>query len=73
MLGPGFGYVLVANGCEKAELHRASEHVGNKIRTSRVVAEILNEQFFAPVWSREARLDHYLTNGESPQPNTRIV
>ena len=43
--------VLVANGCDKAELHRASERVGSNIGTSRVIAKIFSEQFFAAVWS----------------------
>jgi hypothetical protein len=66
LLGPGFACVLVANGCDNAELSRASERVGSNIRTSRVVAKIFSEQFFAAVWSLEARLDRYLRNGESP-------
>ncbi len=58
--------MLVANGSDKAELRHASEHLGCNIRTARVVAEVFGEQFFAPVRSREARLDRYLRNGESP-------
>jgi hypothetical protein len=66
LLGPGFAYVLVANGCDKAELLRASERVSSNIGTPRVIAKIFSEQFFAAVWSLEARLDRYLRNGESP-------
>ena len=54
--------MLVANGSDKAEFRHASEHLGRNIRTAWVVAEIFGEQFFAPVWSREARLDRYLRN-----------
>ena len=63
---PGFVYMLVTNGCGKAEFPRASERVGRDIRTSRVVAEIFSEQFFATIWRLEARLDRYLRNGGSP-------
>jgi hypothetical protein len=59
-------YVLVAYGYGKAELPRASERVGSNIGTTRVIAKIFCEQFFAPVWSLEARLDRYLRNGDSP-------
>jgi hypothetical protein len=65
LLGPGFAHVLVANGCDKTELHRASERVSRNIRTSRLIAKIFSEQFFAAIWSLEARLDCYLRNGES--------
>ena len=66
MLVPGFVYVLVTNGRGKAEFPRASERVGGNIRTSRVIAQIFSEQFFATVWRLEARLDRYLRNGRSP-------
>jgi hypothetical protein len=71
VLGPGLGYVLVTNGCHHAEFYYASEHVGSNVMTSGVVAEIFGEQFFAPVWSFEARLDRYLRNGGSPQVHYR--
>ena len=58
--------MLVANDSDKAEFRHASEHLGCNIRTARVVADVFGEQFFAPVWSLEARLDRYLRNGESP-------
>jgi hypothetical protein len=54
--------VLAANNSHYAELYRASEDVGSNVMTSGVVAEIFGEQFFAPVWSLEARLDRYLRN-----------
>lgn len=57
--------MLVTNGCYQAELHRASEHMGSNVGTSRVIAEIFGEQLFAPVWSLEARLDRYLRNRDS--------
>ena len=66
MLVPGFVCVLVTNGYGKAEFPRASERVGGNIRTSRVIAQIFSEQFFATVWRLEARLDRYLRNGGSP-------
>ena len=63
LLGPGFAHVLVANGCDKAELLRASERVSSNIGTAWVVTEVFGELFFAPVRSCEARLDRYLRNG----------
>jgi hypothetical protein len=66
LLGPGFAHVLVANGYDKAEFPRASERMDSNIGTPRVIAEIFSEQFFAAVWSLEARLDRYLRNGEPP-------
>jgi hypothetical protein len=54
--------VLIANGYDKAELHRASERMGSNIGTPRLIAEIFSEQFFPAVWSLEARLDCYLRN-----------
>jgi hypothetical protein len=65
LLVPGFAYVLVTNCCGKAEFPRTSECVGSNIRTSRVVAKIFSEQFFATVWRFEARFDRYLRNGGS--------
>jgi hypothetical protein len=73
LLAPRLGCVLVTNGCHQAELHGASKHAGSNVRTSRMVAEIFGEQFFAPVWSLEARPDRYLRNRESPQPHTCII
>jgi hypothetical protein len=58
--------VLVANSRNKAELPHASEHLRSNIRTARVVAEMLSEQFFSPVGSREAGFYRYLRNGKSP-------
>jgi hypothetical protein len=71
-LRPRFGCVVIANGSDKVEFRHASEHLACKIRTARVVAEVLGEQFFAPVRSREARLDRYLRNGEIPDPNISL-
>ena len=58
--------MLVASDSDKAEFRHASEHLGSNIGTAWMVTEILSEQFFAPVRNREARLDRYLRNGESP-------
>ncbi len=58
--------MLVARGDGKAELRHASEYLGSNIGTVRVVAQIFREQLFAPVRSREACLNRYLRNGESP-------
>jgi hypothetical protein len=66
MLGLGFGCVLVANSSNKAEFQHVPEYLGRNIRTARVIAEIVGERFFPAVWSREARFDRYLRNGESP-------
>jgi hypothetical protein len=65
-LVPGPRCVLVASGGHGADLSHAAECLGSNIGTIRVVAEIFNEQFFAPVWRREARFDRYLRNRESP-------
>jgi hypothetical protein len=65
MLGLGFGWVLVANS-SNAEFQHVPEYLGRNIRTARVIAEIVGERFFPAVWSREARFDRYLRNGESP-------
>jgi hypothetical protein len=65
--------VLIANGSDKVEFRHASEHLACNIRTARVVAEVLGEQFFATVRSREARLDRYLRNGEIPDPSISLV
>ena len=73
ILGRRFGCVLVANGCGKAEFRHVPEHMGCNIRTAWVVAKVFGELFFAPVWSLKARLDRYLRNGESLQPNTCII
>jgi hypothetical protein len=59
--------VLVANDGGIAEFHHASEHLSRNIGAAGVIAEVFSEQFFVPVWSREARLDRHLRNGESPQ------
>jgi len=48
-----------------AEFSHAPEDVGSNIGTSRLVAQIFSEQFFAPIRRREARLDRYLRNWES--------
>ena len=58
--------MLVANDSDSAELWHASEHLSGNIRTAWVVTDVFSKQFFAPVLSREARLDRYLRNGESP-------
>jgi hypothetical protein len=58
--------MLTANGRDKAEFLNASEQLGCCIRTARVIAEVVGEQFFAPVRSLEARFDRYLRNWESP-------
>jgi hypothetical protein len=56
--------VLVADDRRKADVPRPSKHLSSNIRTARVVAKIFSHQFFAPVWSGEARLDRYLWNGK---------
>ena len=73
MLGPGLRCVLAANGSDKAEFRRVSEHLGCNIRTAWVVTEIFGEQFFAPIRRREARLDRYLRYGEIPDPSISPV
>ena len=62
---PRFRRVLVANGSNKAYLRHTSKHLRSNIGTRWVVAEIFDEQFFMPVWSREARLYRYWRNGKS--------
>ena len=58
--------MLIANDSDSSEFHHASEHLGSNIGTAGVVTEIFSEQFFAPVRSREARLDRHLRNGSIP-------
>jgi hypothetical protein len=59
-----FWCVLFANCRAKADLFYASEHVGGNIRTSRVVAKVLSNLFFAAVRTRDARLNRYVRHGE---------
>ena len=66
LLGLGLGGVLIANGRGKSELPYTSQNAGSNIRTAWMVAEVFGEQFFAPVRRRQARLDRYLRNRESP-------
>ena len=65
--------MLVTNDSDSSELHHASEHLGSNIGTAGVVTEIFGEQFFAPVRSRDACLDRYLRNWESPIRIIRII
>ena len=58
--------MLVAYGCNSADLFHAPEHLSSNVGTVRVIAEIFSEQFFAPVRSREARPNRYLRNGGTP-------
>jgi hypothetical protein len=54
--------VLVANHGHEAKLHNAAEHASSNIGTARVVANVFRENFFAAVWSRDARLNRYPRN-----------
>ena len=56
--------MLVANHGHEAKLHNAAEHASSNIGTARVVANVFRENFFAAVWSRDARLNHYPRNGK---------
>jgi hypothetical protein len=58
--------VLLANNRGHAKVGEASQHLGSNIGAVFVVAEVFGEQFFAPVRSREARLNSYPRNRESP-------
>jgi hypothetical protein len=58
--------VLVTNGRDNADFSNASEHMGSNIGTARVVAQILREELFVPVWHCDARLDRHLRNRSSP-------
>ena len=58
--------MLVANDRDGAEFRHAAEHSGSYVGATRVVTKVFSEQLFAPVWSREARLDRHMWNGESP-------
>jgi hypothetical protein len=60
-----FRRVLVANGGDKTHVRHTSKHLRSNIGTPWVVAEIFDEQFFVPVWSREVRLYRYWRNGKS--------
>jgi hypothetical protein len=64
-LGLGFWGVLVANHGHLAKLHNATEHVSGNIGAVGVVANVFCQNFFAAVWSRDARLNCYPRNGES--------
>lgn len=66
LLGPRLRRVLVADGGHRADLSHEPEGMGRNVGTARLVAEILGEQFLAPVRSLEARLDRYSRNGEYP-------
>ena len=48
--------MLIANGCHDANLPDAPEHVRGNVGTARMVAQIFHKQFFAAVWSLQARL-----------------
>ena len=61
--------MLVANDRDQTELRCVSKDVGSNVGTAQMVAEIFSEHFFASARSREARLDRYLRNGQSPYPN----
>ena len=65
--------MFVADGCDNADFPYAAERLGSNIVTARVITEIFRECFFAPVWRREARLDRYLRNWESPIRIIRII
>ena len=65
--GFGLGGVLVANHGHDAKLHNATERVSGNIGTARVVANVFREDFFATVWSRDARLNRYSRNGVPPR------
>jgi hypothetical protein len=56
--------VLIANYGHHAKLDNAAKHMSRNIGTAGVVAEVFCKNFFAPVWSRDARLNRYLRNGE---------
>lgn len=56
--------VLVANHGHEAKLHNATKQLSSNIGTARVVANVFRENFFAAVWSRDARLDRHPRNGE---------
>ena len=56
--------MLVTNHGHEAKLHNATEHASSNIGTARVVAKVFGQNFFAAVWSRNARLDRYLRNGD---------
>ena len=58
--------MVVANHGHEAELRNATEHASTNIGTPRVVANVFRENFFATVWSRNARLNRYPRNGSLP-------
>jgi hypothetical protein len=69
----GLRHVLVANDRDGAEFRHTAEHLGSYVGATSVVTEVFSEQFFAPVWSREARTDRHLRNRESPKPNNSTI
>jgi len=58
--------VYFANRGREVKLYQAAHHAGCKIRAVGIVAKILGQYFFSTVWSREARLDGYLTHTRTP-------
>jgi ABC-type transport system involved in cytochrome c biogenesis permease subunit len=58
--------VYFANRGREVKLYQAADHARCKIRAVGIVANILGQHFFATVWSREARLDGYLTHKRTP-------
>jgi len=64
--------VFLAHNGGQAKVSEASKHLGSNIGTVLVVTEVLGEQFFASVWSGEARLDGYPRNWRIPQLDTLL-
>ena len=58
--------MFVADGGGRADFSYEPERVSSNVGTARLVAQIFGEQFFAPVWRLEARLDGYLRNMKCP-------
>ncbi len=54
--------MLIADGSHNADLSHEPERMGSNVGTAGVVADILGEQFFASVRSREPCLDRYARN-----------
>src|SRR5580658_546958 len=66
LLLPRLRRVFLANNRGQAKVSEASEHLGGNIGAVLVVTEVFGEQFFSSVRSREAGLDGYPRNRESP-------
>src|SRR5581483_2698023 len=60
------GYVFFANRCKQTEFDDATEHMRGDVGTTRVVAEIFLQFFFATIWTYETCLNSYPRHSRNP-------